>query len=284
MITIISPGPLSTVQDLGRPGYARLGVGRSGAADAAALRFANRLVGNVSSSAAIEMTLGRLRARFTEDALIALTGARCGLTIDGVPAQMAAPIQVRAGQELRVAAPAVGLRSYLAVRGGVDVPLVLGSRSTDTLSGIGPARLAGGAVLQVGRMPQVAEPTEPAPEPAPEPVADPVLDVVLGPRDDWFAAAALGTLFRTAFTVSTAADRVGVRLTGPELERHRGQELLPEPMVVGSLQVPPDGQPIIFLADHPVTGGYPVIAVLTDRALSGAAQLRPGRTVRFRPA
>lgn len=252
MITIISPGLLSTVQDLGRSGYARLGVGRSG--------------------------------RFTDEALIALAGARCGFTIDGVPGQMAVPIRVRAGQQLRVGAPEVGLRTYLAVRGGIDVPPVLGSRSTDTLSGIGPAKLTGGAVLPIGRAPELRALTESTPEPESEPIAEPVLGLILGPRDDWFTTAALDTLIRTAWTVSTAADRVGVRLVGPALERRRQQELPPEPMVVGALQVPPDGQPIIFLADHPVTGGYPVIAVLTEQALSGAAQLRPGRTVRFRPA
>ena len=282
MITVIAPGPLATIQDLGRPGLGHLGIGMSGAADRPAHARANALVGNEPDAATIEMTLGRLRVRFESATTIAFTGGLCVLKLDGVQIPAEVAVDVLAGQELRVGAPSSGLRSYLAVAGGIDVPSVLGSRSTDTLSGLGPPRLASGEVLPVG-------PSRPAPRPPSppstraRPEGDRVpLTVWPGPRDDWFTPGALETLCAATWTVTPDTNRVGARLSGPTLDRTIARELPSEGMVTGALQVPPNGQPILFLADHPVTGGYPVIGVVTDADLSRAAQLRPGQTLRFR--
>lgn len=280
MIEVERTGPLATVQDLGRPGLADLGVGRSGAADRSSLRLANRLVGNRESAAGIEVTLGGLVVRFGRAGLVGLAGAPCPLTLDGRAVDMHSPVAVRAGQTLRLGAPLVGLRTYLSVRGGIDIPPVLGSRSTDTLAGLGPDRLAAGATLPVGAE-HVTEPVvDHAPQRAfPDP---PVLRVVPGPRDDWFVDDAVQTLCSMPYTVSRDCDRVGMRLDGPALARRIQAELKPEGTVLGAVQVPPNGQPIVFLADHPVTGGYPVIAVVCADDVNLAAQLRPGQRLMFR--
>lgn len=272
MIEVVDPGPLATVQDLGRAGYAALGVPRSGAFDRAALRLANRLVGNPDGSAAIEVTLGGLAVRLSRPATVAFTGAPCA----GAP-DWGVPLSLPGGATVRLAPPTRGLRSYLAVRGGIVVAPVLGSRSTDTLSGIGPAPLRAGDALPVG---VVDGPLVGAS--AAEPVRPPVLHLRFGPRDDWFTAAARAALLDAAWTVRPECDRVGVRLDGPVLDRARAGELPSEPTLPGAVQVPPDGRPIVFGPDAPVTGGYPVIGVVTD--LDAAAQLRPGDSVRFSSA
>lgn len=272
-ITVLSSGPLTTVQDLGRPGLAAVGVGKSGAADRGSLRLANRLVGNPEDAAGLELTYGGLRIRFAAAATIALTGAPCpGVEMNG-------PVRVRAGQELAIGIPSEGLRTYLAVRGGIDVPEVLGSRSTDVLSGIGPAVLEAGTRLPIGSHTNGFPNVDLAPPRAFEPA---VLHVLPGPRDDWFTPEALSTLVDSIYVVSKDSNRVGARLDGPELKRSVHGELPSEGVVSGSIQVPSGGQPILFLADHPVTGGYPVIAVVVDRDLDRAAQLRAGDVVRFR--
>lgn len=280
MIEVVRPGPLAIVEDLGRPGLGDLGVGRSGAADRRSLRLANRLVGNRESAAGIEATLGGLVVRFESSALVGLAGAPCPLRVDDRVVDMYAPVAIRAGQTLRLGPPPVGLRTYLAVRGGIDVPPVLGSRSTDTLAGLGPDRLAAGTRLPIG----VDYVSDPVVDHAPQrPYADPVvLHVIPGPRDDWFVDGALHTLCSAAYTVTRDCDRVGMRLDGPVLVRQITDELKPEATVLGAVQVPPSGQPIVFLADHPVTGGYPVIAVVTDDDLHLAAQARPGHRLIFR--
>ncbi|MFC4061120.1 biotin-dependent carboxyltransferase family protein [Planomonospora corallina] len=283
MIEVIAPGPYATVQDLGRPGHGHLGVPRSGAADAPSLKLANRLVGNPEGAAGIELTFGGAVLRFRHGAWTALAGAPCPVALTGArrgAPGMHAPFWVPAGGELRVGTPPAGLRTYLAVRGGVDEPPVLGSRSADSLSGLGPAPLAPGRVLPVGPtggLPPITVDAAPARGQAPD-----ALRVLPGPRDDWFAPGALAALCAQPYEVSQDSNRVGVRLLGRPLERARGGELPSEGMVAGSLQVPPDGRPIVFLADHPPTGGYPVIAVLAAADLAAAAQLRPGDRVRFR--
>jgi biotin-dependent carboxylase-like uncharacterized protein len=271
-IEVIRPGPLATVQDLGRPGWAHLGVGRSGAADRDSLRLANRLVGNPETAAGLEITLGGFAARFSAPATVALTGARCP-----GPVASYGPVAV---DEVVLGAPDRGVRTYLAVRGGIDVPAVFGSRATDLLGGLGPPALAAGTRLRVGTV------TAGFPTVDLAPVADPpaarTLPVRAGPRADWFAAGALDVLAAATYAVTAESNRVGVRLDGPPL-RHREQRELPtEGLVEGALQVPPDGRPIVMLADHPVTGGYPVIAVLDEAAIGPAAQARPGDTIRFR--
>lgn len=273
MITVVRSGPLTTVQDLGRPGYAYLGVPRSGALDPAALRRANALVGNPPDAAGLETTLMGCALRFDRAARVAVTGAVARLRLDRVDVA-GEVIEVPAGSVLDVGRATRGVRSYVAVAGGIGVEAVLGSRSTDTLSGLGPPRLGDGMTLPVGDDVGADRTAVEATVPVPDEFT---LGVRLGPRDDWFVAA---ELFGSAYTVSPLSNRVGCRLAGSALSRTRPGELPSEGVVLGAVQVPADGQPLIFLADHPTTGGYPVIAVVDD--VSPLAQARPGTTVRFR--
>ncbi|MEV6907032.1 biotin-dependent carboxyltransferase family protein [Amycolatopsis sp. NPDC051071] len=279
-IEVVRPGIFTTVQDLGRPGLAAIGVGRSGAADRGSLRLANRLVGNPEENAALEVVLGGLVLRFSSPATVAVTGAPCSITAGGRAAGPGSPVFMRAGEELVLGMASQGLRCYVAVRGGIDVPTVLGARATDTLGKLGPPALSAGMTLPVGQRVLDHPGVDLAPRAALP--AEPVLRVTPGPRLDWFVPEALSTLVGSPFVATPDVDRVGVRLEGPELSRARGGELPPEAAVPGALQIPPSGQPILFLADHPVTGGYPVLAVVDEADLDLAAQVRPGQRVRFR--
>ena len=276
---MVRPGPLMTVQDLGRAGFAELGVPGSGAADVRSFTLANRLVGNPEGAAALELTFGGACLRFTEPAWIAVTGAPAPWTLDGRPQGRDAPCFVPSGATVDFGVPPRGLRTYVAVRGGIAVEPVLGSRATDLLSGLGPLPPGAGARLPVG-VPEGAFPEVDVAAVA-EPASDPVLRVVPGPRDDWFPPEALRLLTSSRYEVTPRSNRVGVRLDGPALTRSREGELPSEGMVTGALQVPPDGLPILFLADHPTTGGYPVIAVVVTADLPLAGQLRPGDRPRF---
>jgi biotin-dependent carboxylase-like uncharacterized protein len=283
-LVVLDPGPLSTIQDLGRPGHADLGVGRSGACDGGALRLANRLVGNDEGAAVIEATAGGLAVRSAGSLTVAVTGAPCPVLISGRAADPYAPLWLPDGTDLRLGRPDGGLRSYLAVRGGLAVPAILGSRSTDLLSGIGPAPLTAGTTLPVGDFAVSNwEPVDVAPaRPLPE---DPlVLRVILGPRDDWFGADRCQTLLTATYRVSPESNRVGLRLAGPGLRPIVEGELPSEGLVIGALQVAPSGKPTLMLADHPVTGGYPVIAVVVSSDLDAAGQAWPGQRLRFRIA
>jgi biotin-dependent carboxylase-like uncharacterized protein len=270
------------VQDLGRPGFAHLGVPPSGALDQPALRLANRLVGNPESSAGLEVLLGGLRLRARSSCTVAVTGPSTSVTVDGRDRGTHVPIHLATGAELVVAAPVEGLRSYVAFGGGVAVQAELGSRSTDVLSGIGPPALRVGDVLSLG------EPQGPpvgadqlAATSVPEELTLPVL---LGPREDWFDEPAT-QLARGRWRVSPEGNRIGVRLTGPALRRAAdfvGRELPSEPVLTGAIQVPANGRPVVFLADHPTTGGYPVVGVVSAAALPSLAQVRPGTTVLLR--
>jgi biotin-dependent carboxylase-like uncharacterized protein len=277
-IEVLSAGPLTTVQDRGRPGWAHIGVPPSGAVDGDAFDRGNTIVGNGTDAAALEATLAGPRLRFTGAALVAVTGATADVFVSGEAAEMNVGLSLRAGEVLEVGGCRRGVRTYVAVRGGVDVPPTLGSRSTDLLSGLGPRPLRDGDVLGVGPEPQSPPQGGAHAEPSWE---QPVLRVTPGPRDDWFAAGALELLVAQAWRVGSASNRVGVRLEGPRLERVDERELLSEGLVTGALQVPPSGQPILLLNDHPTTGGYPVIAVVRDSDLARAGQLGPGATVRF---
>ena len=280
MLTVLASGPLATVQDRGRSGYAAIGVPRSGAADADAAGLANRLVGNDDAAAVLEVTAGGLRIRAERTVLVAITGAPAAVTVDGRAAPFGAPLTLAPGAVLALGVPPIGLRTYVAVRGGIDVPPVLGSRSTDTLSGLGPAPLAQGDRLPVGDLAGEEPFVDVAPVRPPSSV--PVLRVLPGPRRDWLDPAAWTALTTQEWTVTADSNRVGLRLAGPELTRARTDELPSEGLVAVAVQVPPDGAPVLFLADHPVTGGYPVLAVVTTADLGAAAQLRPGDSLRFR--
>jgi biotin-dependent carboxylase-like uncharacterized protein len=356
-IEVIRPGPLATIQDLGRPGLGHLGVRCCGAADAASLRLANRLAGNPEGAAGLEITFGRAEVRAGQPCRVALAGAPVPVRVTRpatpagpaspagpagpaspapsgpaapgpagpdtpAPASTAGPDEpgepgfgtgfwLPAGGVLRLGASRAGLRTYLAVRGGIAVPPVLGSRSADLVSGLGPPPLRPGDRLPVGGPGQEGQRgrgelaatglagtglagTELAGTGLPgtelagtglagtEVTRGPVLlTVIPGPRADWFAADALSLLCGGDYTVSTDSDRTGLRLAGPPLRRASARELPSEGLVPGALQVPPDGAPILLLADHPVTGGYPVIAVVRSADIGRAAQLRPGQQVRF---
>ncbi len=279
MITVLRPGPLTTIQDLGRPGYAHLGVGRSGAADRDSLRLANRLVGNPDGAAALEITFGGFAATFGTRAVVALTGAPAPARVGPRGIAANGPVEVGAGAELAVGPPDRGVRTYLAVRGGLDVEAVFGSCSTDLLGGLGPEVVRAGARLRIGAGTAGFPTTDLAPvRTLPDTI---VLPVRPGPRADWFAPGALDLLAGSPYGVTPASNRVGLRLDGPALRAAATRELPTEGMAEGSLQVPPDGAPIVMLADHPVTGGYPVIAVVDEAAIGLAGQARPGDHIRF---
>ena len=282
-LEVLAPGPLATVQDLGRPGLAALGVGAAGAADRSGLRLANRLVGNPECAAGLELTFGGFRARAAGLLTVALTGAWCPAVAGRRAVGMNAPTTLRPGEILELGTPVEGARTYLAVRGGLDVPPVLGSRSTDLLSGLGPQPVRAGTTLPIGRAAAGFPVVDQAPVPR-RGAGDGPLRILPGPRADWFAPDALRVLSSEAYLVTAESNRIGARLDGPELRRADAAELAPEGMVRGALQVPPHGRPVLLLADHPVTGGYPVIAVVVDEDVDLAAQLRPGDSVRFRVA
>lgn len=278
-LVVLHAGFLATIQDLGRPGLAKIGVGASGAADRGALTLANRLVGNPEGAAAIEITLGDFSASPSRDVLMAVTGASVPIWVDDRLEACNAVLRVKVGQTIRVGLASVGVRSYLAVRGGIAVSQVLGSRSTDTMAHLGPAVLKDGVRLPTGAPPA----TYPTVDQAVARLAtDATLRVIMGPRDDWFTANSHRALVNEPWTVTAVGNRIGIRLAGPELERIDSRELSSEGVVRGALQVPPGGRPTLMLADHPVTGGYPVIAVVVDADIDRAANMRPGDTLFFK--
>ena len=281
---IEQPGPLALVEDLGRPGFARLGVAASGALDRRALTLANRLVGNPDGAAALELLVGGFRARFEGEAWFAVTGAWGSTRLDGRPVAPYTAVRAADGSVLEVGVAERGIRYLLAVRGGLDVPPALGSRSRDTLAGIGPEPLRPGDVLDVGAAPAASVPVVVQDVAFPPPEGAVTLALRPGPRADWFTDAARQALFDSEWRLSEQADRIGARLVGPALERLRDGELESEATVPGSIQVSTGGQPTILLADRPVTGGYPVIAIVARGSLDAVAQLRPGQGVRFRHA
>jgi biotin-dependent carboxylase-like uncharacterized protein len=278
-VEVVRAGPLTTIQDRGRPGFAHLGVPRSGALDQPSLGLANRLVGNPDHAAALETTVGGVAVRTRTACFVAVTGAPAVVSVDDEPADWGMAIGLRAGQVLDVGPATTGVRSYVALSGGVTVEPVLGSRSGDVLSGLGPPPLRAGDVLPLGTavaLPAVAAEFAAHADP-PDPL---ILRLMLGPRDEWFAEAA-STLSSSTYVVSSSSNRIAIRLDGPPLERRTTDELPPEGVVLGALQVPADGEPLVFLADHPTTGGYPVVGVVHPVDLPRCAQARPGVSVHF---
>lgn len=283
-LEVLRSGPLALIEDLGRPGLAHMGVGRSGAADRRSHMLANRLVANPADCATIEVTFGgfsaRVRGGGKEGVAIAVTGADTDPAVNGVPFGTNSIHFARDGEVISLGAPRSGLRTYLAVRGGIDVEPVLGSRSYDVLAAIGPLPLKPGDVLPVGAQSDEFPELDQAPVAA---IEDDVLElsVVPGPRDDWFVDP--DVLMRTYWLVTNKSDRVGTRLVGMPLEYRKPDRQLPSDGANrGAIQVPPNGFPVILGPDHPVTGGYPVIGVLTDEDIDKMAQIRPGQTVRMR--
>ena len=283
-MTVLSPGLLTTVQDLGRPGHRRQGVASGGAMDPFALQVANLLVGNAANAPALEFTLTGPRLKFSGDALIAL----CGGGFGDLPEWRL--VRVRAGEEISLERNRVGCRGYLAVAGGLDVPPVLGGCGTDLRGGFGGHEgraFRAGDGLKVKRGVLEAHAMRPdamlhhfiAPEIRPAYSRSPTVRVVRGAEGREFS----GEFFQYLFTVETHSDRMGLRLAGPQLERRTSAgEAISSPVAPGTIQVPLDGQPIVLMADAQTLGGYPKIAHAITVDLPLLAQLRPGDTVRFR--
>lgn len=299
-LRILRPGLLTTVQDLGRFGYQQAGIIVSGAMDALALRVGNLLVGNPETAAGLEITLLGPRIRFNADSLIALTGAHLSPTLHGQPVALNRAVWVAAGTELAFGPAEAGCRTYLAVAGGVAVPMVLGSRSTYLRAGFGGQEgraLRAGDVLPVGEpspvgarlKAQLARPGAawaaarftPAPTLGPRPHYRPVLRTVRGPEYDQFSIESQRALWAEAFTISPQADRMGYRLQGPPLARLTDPELLSSAVTFGTVQVPNGGQPIVLGADHQTTGGYPRLAQVISVDWPALAQAVPGQALRF---
>jgi biotin-dependent carboxylase-like uncharacterized protein len=279
VIEVIAPGLFTIIQDAGRHGYGHLGVPAAGAADLFNMRIANRLVGNPDGNATLEMTGAGATLRFDADAHIALTGGVLEAQLDDQPVAMYQTLTARAGMVLSCGRVISGLRSYLGVAGGISVPEVLGSRSTDTLSGLGPEIVTAGARLPVG----ISAVTDSGAYLRSPPLygTSVRLRILAAPHQDWFASTALLALRDSTFSVSPQSDRTGVRLEGATLERIRAGELPSMGMTTGAIQVPSSGQPIVLLGNHGTTGGYPVIANVVGADLHLLAQLAPGAQVRF---
>jgi biotin-dependent carboxylase-like uncharacterized protein len=257
-ITVDAPGLFTTVQDLGRPGYAHLGISVSGAADELALRIGNLLAGNAENAAALEMTAVGGTFAFDSDTVIALTGGSCEV-------QMWRPFTSR---RVRVGQLSDGARTYLCVRGGIGGPVVLGSASSDRPLRRGDVLPIGGAAAR--------EPLWAGIDGRPE--RSSVLRVTAGPQAHWFAE---GTLFASEYTVEPNSNRTGLRLRGARVEQHQARQLLTEGVSLGAVQVPANGQPIVLFVDQTTTGGYPKIANVIAADLWRVGQLRPGDAVRF---
>jgi KipI family sensor histidine kinase inhibitor len=285
-IEVLDGGLLTTVQDLGRYGYQRYGVPVAGAMDVRALREANALVGNDGTEAGLEMTLVGPALRFDAEAAIAMTGGDLGPRLNGRPVPLGRPLPVCRGDTLTCDGRRHGLRMYLAAAGGIDVPPVLGSRSTYLASGFGGYEgralragdrlpLPGGARRTVNR--SLTAPRRPPAEPG----GSVVIRVVLGPQDDAFTPEGLDTFLSAVYELSAASDRLGCRMTGPRIAHRRGADIVSDATAFGSVQVSGDGQPIVLMADRGTTGGYTKIATVISADLSLLAQASPGDRVRF---
>lgn len=284
VLRVVAPGPNATIQDLGRPGWFSAGVGVSGAADTVSLRLANQLVGNDEHAAGIECVLGGLHLLALAPVTLAVTGAPAPITVDATPVAHSSVLHLQEGQRLRLGLAQAGMRVYVGIRGGLAVEPVLGSRSRDTLAGLGPDPLQAGSELPIGPPPEAPPDADVVPV-RPITTGPIMARVAMGPRHDWFSRPT--DIFVGHWVVSDRLDRVGVRLgrpTGaPPLTRMKHDELPTEGMPLGAIQVPPSGEPVVFLADHPITGGYPVIGVVLADDIASLAQARPGQHIAFRP-
>lgn len=290
-LEILAPGLLATVQDLGRPGARRYGVPVGGAMDPFALAAANRLVANEAGAAGLELTAGGAELRLARPALLALAGADLGATLDERPFPLWTAVRAQAGARLRLAGRRAdwGARCYLAVAGGIELPPVLGSRATDLAGGFGGhegRRLRAGDRLPVGEPRPLAAlaaggrwPEELRPPYGPRPT----LRLLAGPHLACFAPDALATLGAATLRVGPASNRMGYRLEGLRLPYAAPVSLPSLGVVTGAVQVPPDGAPILLMADAQTTGGYPVIGVVAAADLPLAAQLLPGDELRLLP-
>ncbi|MBI4220719.1 MAG: biotin-dependent carboxyltransferase [Chloroflexi bacterium] len=285
-IRVVSPGPLATVQDQGRFGYSRYGISISGAADTHALTVGNMLVGNLANAAAVEITFGAAEFEFTDEAVFAITGGDLSPMVNRAPAPMHQTIAAIAGDSLAFQSPKSGFRAYLCIAGGIDVPPVLGSRSTYLAAAIGGLEgrpLRADDLLSTGYSERPVHAGRRAtPSLLPRYGADITVRIIPGPQADRFSEAGLRTFYSNAYAVTDRSDRQGVRLDGPVIEAVAGYDIVSDAVVTGSVQVPGDGKPIVLLADRQTTGGYPKIGVVATVDIPLLAQAAPGSIVRFR--
>jgi biotin-dependent carboxylase-like uncharacterized protein len=286
MLSILSSGPFTTVQDLGRSGRAHQGIAHAGAADLIAHRLANRLVGNHERAASLEITLGPFSFTSDRPVVLSVTGARTSVLVTQNDSSKTRALegqdcamQLGAHDILQIGMCTEGLRMYLGVRGGIEVAPVLGSRSYDSLGQIGPPPLSVGDKIPIGDSTDTDAWFETVPIIPYAPI--PMIRLLSGPRENWLRPEGYRTLHGSIWTVGDASDRTGQRLVGPPLHRIAG-ELPSEAMIVGAVQLPSNGQPIVLGPDCGTTGGYPVIAVVHPHDLSRMGQCRPGDTLRFR--
>jgi len=293
-IRVERPGLSTTIEDLGRPGLRRHGVAAGGAADPLALVVANILVGNPRGAAAIEVTLLGPTLCFAAPAVVAIAGADLGALLDGRPVESYRPLAVPAGGRLSFAGPRRGCRAYVACRGGIAIPPLLGGRGTDLVAGFGGVAgrplvagdelPCGGAVAEVAAAAArlAAAPARWTAAAELRPAFTGTIRVMPGHEVDWFTPAALAAWLGAEFRVGPDSDRMGCRLDGPRLELREPREMLSECVVAGTVQVPPSGLPIVLLAGHATTGGYPRIAQVATVDLPELAQAAPGARLRFR--
>ena len=283
-IVVQAPGLLTTVQDLGREGFGPIGISPSGAADAVSLRIGNRLVGNPEGAAALEMTLVGGAFTFEDAAVIAVTGADFGASIDSVPLPMWSSIEIQSGQTVALGPSRSGARAYLCIQGGVAVEPFLGSASTHVLSGLGGFE---GRALRKGDRPKLGAATPSfrkrtiAPKMLEHLHARKGMRVTDGPQSDWFAKSAWNTFCESAFRVTEQSNRMGIRLEGPPIPLDSPREMITEGVSLGAVQVPPSGQPIILFVEQQTTGGYPKIANVISADVHSLGQLRPRDSIRF---
>jgi antagonist of KipI len=284
-ILVKEPGFATSVQDLGRHGYAHLGISPAGAADSLSLRMANLLVGNQDNAAGLEMTLIGATLQFEEFAMIAVTGAKCEIEVDGQLTSPGYPIQVQAGSIVKCGRMIRGARAYLAVRGGIDLPLVMGSASTFLSAKIGGFEgrlLRKDDRLHVGKgcmsAPRALRDRKPLPQLA---EGETILRATRGSQQDWFDSEAFANFFSRSFLVSHQSGRTGLRLKGHQIVPRNTVPLLTDGIPLGAIQIPPDGQPIILFVDQQTTGGYPKIANVIAADLHLVGQLRARDTIRF---
>ena len=296
-IKVISPGVLTTVQDTGRFGYQAAGIPEAGAMDRASLRLANALLGNPEDAAALELTIFGGTFEFDGEGTIALTGADMRPFLNGNRMSINTAVPVKAGDRLELGAASRGMRAYLAVSGGIDVPVVLGSRSTDLksrLGGLEGRKLRAGDVLESGSRPQAAAelaevqgtPCEPVLQrlaKATDPEGVTRIRFLFGPQDAMFAEDAKKTFTDSIYTLSAACNRMRSRLERSPAPSLSGTDILSEGICFGSIQVPANGQPIVMMADHQTTGGYAKIGTVLSADLPLLAQLGPGKKIRFVP-
>jgi biotin-dependent carboxylase-like uncharacterized protein len=284
LLLVADAGPLTTVQDLGRPGHLRVGIPASGPMDREAFLLANRLIGNPDTAAGLECTLIGPRVEFTDERLVAITGADMAPTVNGAPVPLWQGLRVHAGDVLRLGAARSGVRAYLTIGGGIETPPVLGSRATYLRGRLGG--LEGRALRKGDRLPLgpvgAARPRRVQPDRLPVYAGEPELAVVLGPQDDRFTPAGIAALFGGPYQMLPQNDRMGARLQGPRIEHTRGHDIISDGVALGGIQVIGDGQPIVLLADRQSTGGYTKIGTICSFDIGRIAQVRPGGRLRFR--